>query len=65
MTDEHQPITLTELQIDEIAERAAEKALEHVYTEIGKSVVRKALWFVGAIALAVAFWFKDHIFTGH
>lgn len=47
---------LTEDQIDAIAERAAEVALEKVYTHIGRSVVSKFLWLVGAATLAVAAW---------
>lgn len=47
---------LTEDQIEQIAERAAQVALERVYTQIGKSVVSKFLWLVGAGTLAVAAW---------
>lgn len=55
--DDHASIPkLTEAQIDEIAERAAAVALERVYTQIGKSVVSKFLWLVGAGTLAVAAW---------
>jgi len=53
---------LTEAQIDAIAERAAAVALERVYTQIGKSVVSKILWLVGAGALAVAAWMNG---AGH
>jgi len=49
-------------QIDIIAERAAEVALEKVYTSIGKSVVNKVLWVVGAASLAVAAWLNG---AGH
>ncbi|MFC4518619.1 hypothetical protein [Cupriavidus pinatubonensis] len=54
--DSHAIPKLTEEQIDEIAERAAQVALERVYTQIGKSVVSKFLWLVGAGTLAVAAW---------
>lgn len=53
---------LTEEQIEAIAERAAEVALEKVYTHIGKSVVQKFLWVVGAGALALAAWMNG---AGH
>ena len=43
---------LTEAEIDQIAERAAEKALEKVYSQIGKSVAHKIFWFLGVAALA-------------
>jgi len=42
--------------IDHIAEKAAERALEKVYSQVGKSVVTKLLWIVGAISLAVFAW---------
>jgi hypothetical protein len=49
---------LTEEQLDAIAERAAERALEKVYASIGKSFVTKALWVIGASLLALAAWLK-------
>jgi hypothetical protein len=52
------PPQLSEAQIEAIAERAAEVALERVYTQIGRSVVNKFLWLLGAAALAVAAWFN-------
>jgi hypothetical protein len=53
---------LTEEQVEAIAERAAEKALEKVYTSIGKSVVNKFLWLLGAASLAVLAWLNG---AGH
>lgn len=48
---------LTEDQIDEIAERAAEKAVAKmtgmVYESIGKTVVKKFLLVVGLIAVGL------------
>jgi hypothetical protein len=49
---------LSDEQIELIAERAAEKALEKVYSQIGKSVVQKVLWLVGAGALALFAFLK-------
>jgi hypothetical protein len=49
---------LSDEQIELIAERAAEKALEKVYASVGKSVVHKILWLVGAAALAAAAYLK-------
>jgi hypothetical protein len=49
---------LSEEQLDTIAERAAERALEKVYADIGKSVVHKLMWALGAAALAVAAYLK-------
>lgn len=54
---------LSDEQINLIAERAAEVALERVYTQIGKSVVSKVLWVVGAATLAATAWLNgaEHI----
>lgn len=49
---------LTDEQVEQIAERAAEVALEKVYTQIGKSIVSKFLWLIGAASLAVLAYFK-------
>ncbi len=53
---------LSDEQINLIAERAAEVALERVYTQIGKSVVSKVLWVVGAATLAAIAWLNG---AGH
>jgi hypothetical protein len=45
---------LTESDIERIAEKAAERALEKVYSEVGRSVVKKGLWIVGALAIGFA-----------
>lgn len=39
-----------------IAQRAAEIAIERVYTEIGKSVVKKVVWMIGAGAVGLYMW---------
>lgn len=49
-------VSISEQDIENIAERAATKALEKVYSEIGKSVVQKVLYLVGAVCIAVAAW---------
>ena len=55
---------LTEDQIEYIAEKAAEKAIEKltgdVYKAVGKSVVSKFLWIVGASAVGVWIWAKKN-----
>lgn len=54
---------LTEEQVEEIAERAADRALnkmaDQVYREVGKGVVNKALWLIGVIAVGLALWLKS------
>ena len=52
----HNGVQLSEAQIDAIADRAADRALEKVYTTIGRSVVRKALWVIGAGVIALLAW---------
>lgn len=54
---------LTEAQIEEIAERAANKAVakltDNVYREIGKNVLQKFIYVVGAIAVALFLWLQS------
>lgn len=50
------PRFLTEHDIDEIAEKAAERALEKVYTEVGKSVLKKAAWLAGIVVIGFFMW---------
>ena len=47
---------LTDRQIDAIATRAAEKALDMVYQEVGKAVLRKLAWVLGVAAISVAMY---------
>ncbi len=57
--NEHTNFRLSEEQLDELAERAADKALEKVYIQIGKSIVQKALWIIGASILPVYLFLKS------
>lgn len=54
--------SLTDDQVDRIAERAAEKAVakltDHVYREVGKGVIQKLFYIVGALAVATFLWAK-------
>lgn len=47
---------LTDDQINAVAEAAADKALEKVYGEIGKSVAKGIIWVLGVGALALVAW---------
>jgi len=51
---------LTDEQIEAIAQRAAEVALNKVYTEVGKSVLTKLSWLLGSVAIGVAIWLSGH-----
>lgn len=54
---------LTDEQIERIAERAAEKAVakltDQVYREVGRGVVSKFMWIVGALAVGLFIWAKS------
>jgi hypothetical protein len=54
---------LNEKQIEEIAEKAAQKAIEkltsHIYQEVGKSIVSKLFYIIGACSLGVYLWLKS------
>ena len=53
-------IPLTDAQIEMIAERAAEVALNKVYTEVGKNVLKKLAWLTGAAVIGLAMWLAGH-----
>ena len=47
---------LTEEEINEIAIVTAEKAMEYIYSEVGKGVLRKLFWIGGIIIVSIAVW---------
>jgi hypothetical protein len=53
-------IHLTDDQIEAIAERAAEVAIEKVYTEVGKTVLKKLAWLTGVVVMGLAMWRAGH-----
>ena len=54
---------LDDSELEKIAERAAEKAIEkltnHVYQEVGRSVISKVVYIVGACSLGLYLWLKS------
>ena len=50
---------LTEAEIDAIAERAAERALEKVYADVGKGVLKKISLVLGATVIGLFVWLKS------
>lgn len=62
--ERRQSLHFSETQLDQLAEKAADKAVEkltgQVYHQVGKGVVQKALWLIGAMAVGVIIWFKEH-----
>jgi hypothetical protein len=56
---ERQPYSgLTQDEIDAIAERAAERALEKVYAAVGKSVLKRLALIAGAAIVGLFVWLK-------
>jgi len=53
-------VSLTDEQIEHIAERAAEVALNKVYTEVGKTVLKKLAWLTGVAVIGLAMWLAGH-----
>lgn len=55
---------LTEEEIEEIAEKAATKALAkmetHLYTMVGKSVLNKLFYLTGMVAVALYFYLHSN-----
>lgn len=53
-------LNLTDDQIEQIAERAASKAMEKItdqlYQEVGKAFVAKIVWIVGVLVVAATIW---------
>lgn len=47
---------LTEEQVEHIAEKAAEIAFRKVYEQVGKGVISRMLWIVGACVIGVFIW---------
>jgi len=56
-------VILTDEQLDAIAEAAAERAVakitDHVYRQVGKSLISKLIWVVGALGTAVYLWLQS------
>jgi len=57
-----EPRVLTTDDIEMIAERAADKALEKVYADVGKSLVKKFFWACGLVVITVAVWVSKDTF---
>ena len=45
--------SLTEAEMDAIAERAADRAIQRVYEQIGKSVAQKIYWAIGIVVVGM------------
>ena len=56
MSNEQHNIPLTDTQIEAIAERAAEVALNKVYADVGKNVLKRMAWLTGVAVIGLALW---------
>lgn len=56
MSEPQSHIPLTDAQIEAIAERAAEVALNKVYADVGKGVLKKLSWLAGVAVIGLALW---------
>ena len=63
--ERRQSVLLTHDQIEEIASRAADKAIDRitqqVYQQVGRSVINKLMWIIGSISVGAYLWFNDKI----
>ena len=50
---------LTKADIDRIAEKAAGRALEKVYAEVGKSVSKKLMLIMGVVSISLIVWLSS------
>jgi len=56
---ERRKTALSEQDIEIIAERAAEKALEKVYMEVGKAFLKRIAFLAGVTLLGFFAWLKS------
>ena len=54
--ERRQLATLTDEQMETIAEKAAEKALQKVYADVGRSIVNKIFLIVGSCVIGILLW---------
>ena len=53
---ERRVAALSEDQLELIAEKAAERALQKVYAQVGKGIVNKLFLVIGACAIGILLW---------
>lgn len=51
---------LTEMEMDAIAERAADRAIRKMYEQIGKSVAQKVYWGIGIVVVGMIMMFAGN-----
>ena len=55
---------LTQQQAENIADLASHRASERMYAELGRSVVKKAIYLGGAAFATIVAWLSDLIHFG-
>ena len=55
--------SLSEAEMDAIAERAADKAIRKMYEQIGKSVAQKVYWGIGIVVVGMIMMLAGHGIT--
>mgnify|MGYP001588060518 FL=1 len=55
---------LTQQQAENIADLASHRASESLYAELGRSVVKKAIYLGGAAIATIVAWLSDLIHFG-
>jgi hypothetical protein len=57
--EKHTLVQLTQTELDDLKEQL----LESIYADIGRSIVKKVLWILGAVAIAGFAWLagKGHV----
>lgn len=56
--DRRRSITLDEKDVDEFIDRAVNRAVDRFYAEVGKSVLKRVAWIVGACAVGIYVFLK-------
>ena len=54
--EERRHIRLTEHELDYIIKGVKKQAMDEIYADIGKGLVRRVLWILGAIGTAITGW---------
>jgi len=54
--EERRHIRLTEYELDYIIKGVKKQAMDEIYADIGKGLVKRVLWILGAIGTAITGW---------
>jgi hypothetical protein len=54
--DHERHLPITDAQLDHIVERAVDKVFDRIYSDVGRSVLKKLAWGVGLIVTVICVW---------